>query len=111
MSRRIGNRIVQCCTEIAKYEIASHVVIALAHPDMKTSDIRKYCDKAVVLGLMRVNRDETPKRYSVIEGWMDRLCNKSVDKKYRIAAGKKPVSDYRPIKNRVNSVWQLGGVL
>ena len=111
MTRRIGNRITQCCTEIAKHDIASHKVVALAHPDITTSDIRKYCDKAVLLGLMRVNRDEIPKRYSVIPGWMDRLCNKFVDTQYRVVTGEKPVSDYRPSKNRVSSVWQLGGVL
>ena len=104
MSRPVGARIIQACTALEKLGRPASYGELLGHlPGLERTNVHKYCQRAVGLRLMTVDRSVFPKQYQVLPDWRNRLGAKLHSPK----AAPEPRAFVR-IAGRPTSVWDLG---
>jgi len=109
--RPVGNRIKQACEVIEQYGPCGYAVIT-SETGIERSNASKYCQRAVGLGLMTVQRPE--KRwhreafaiYSVVPGWRDSLVRFKSSK----PAEKMEMLRPKGIWSGISSVFNMGAV-
>lgn len=101
MSRPVGARIIEACTIVelharpmAYNEIHTHM------PGVVRENAGKYCQRAVGLRLMTVDRSKFPAQYAIVAGWREKLGAK-VHKP-------RAVTNHVPMRARLSSVWDMG---
>lgn len=97
MPRKIGDRILQPCAIVEARGGATSVQVRM-ELRCDSSDVVKYMQRAVVLGLMTVNKNTKPNWYVVVPGWRE-IATKTV------AAPSRQVERFGSPTFHLQSVW------
>lgn len=74
MSRPVGARIIEACTILeAMGQASTYTQIHARMNGVERTNAGKYCQRAVGLRLMTVNRTVFPAQYSLLPGWRGNL--------------------------------------
>ena len=75
MPRPIGAGVTSVCSAVEKLGYASRREVHAQTPHLILSDVRTYCRRAVLLGLLDVDREVIPHLHSVVPGWREKVEN------------------------------------
>lgn len=100
----IGKRIREACEALEQFGPSTGSALCVHIPDVEPSNMGKYCARAVVQGLMTVDRSHAPYViYSVVPDWRE-----IADARMIVAK----VERVQPVQfsrwRGVNSVFQMG---
>lgn len=110
MARPIGDRIIEACNIVEERGTANYREVYEHMEGVALANAGKYCQRAVGLGFMTVDREVYPKRYSVVPDWREQIKAAKPAPVPAIEGCSKGESIVRrAIRTQPSSVFSLGG--
>ena len=100
--RPIGKRIAEALGIVDEIGAANYRQVYERMDGVIVENAGKYCQRAVGLGLMTVDRSVYPKQYQAVPGWREKVKPIQRIKPYIVRPAKVP---YVPGKCDLQSVW------